>query len=158
MSGPTDPVYCIDSSSLIFCQKNYPIDIFPGIWAGFDALIAGKRLIAHEEVWIELNKGAGFLTTWAANWKVELSIPADVAQVATIQRIAADFPQAIYTTIDEHRADPWVVALAESRSCCVVSQERGVSAPYPKIPQMCAKYGVDHLRIFDVMRAERWTF
>jgi hypothetical protein len=158
MSDTAGPVYCIDSSSLIACERNYPIDIFPGVWAGFDTLVTTGRLISHEEVWLEFSKKPGFLVTWAARWKAQLCVVADPAQVVAVRQIAMDFPLANYTTIDEHRADPWMVALARTRSCCVVSQERGVSAPYPKIPQMCQAYGIDHKPIFELMRAERWTF
>lgn len=157
MSTTASPTYFIDPSSLIYCQRNYPIDIFPGIWDGLSALIGAGRLIAHDEVWIEFNKGTGFLITWAADWQAELSMPADAAQVGVIQQIARDFAMANYTTIVEHRADPWVVALAKTRSCCVVSQEKGVSHPFPKIPQMCSHYGVNHMSMFDLMRAESWT-
>lgn len=158
MSESTGTVYCIDSSSLIYCRQHYPIDVFPGVWERVDALITSDRLIAHEEVWLEFNRGTNFLNEWAVTRRAQLAVAAEADQIGLIQQIARDFPQAIYTTIGEHRADPWVVALAQTRSCCVVSQERGESRPYPKIPQMCERYGVDHMRIFDVMRAEGWLF
>lgn len=150
--------YCIDSSSLIHCRYTYPIEVFQGVWDGLDALIGDGRLIAHEEVWLEINRGNDELTQWAAQWKAELAVGHDGLQVAIVQQIAVDFPLTTYSTTTEHRADPWVVALAQTRSCCVISEEVGASERFPKIPQMCLKYGVPHLKILDVMRSERWSF
>jgi len=151
-------VYAIDSSSLIKCRRVYPIDVFPALWSEMDGLIQAGRLIAQEEVWIEIHKGTDFLTQWAARWRTELSVGADGAQVGMVAQIAADYPQANYTTTTEHRADPWIVALARTRACSVVSEEGGTSPVFPKVPQMCARYDVPHVNILAVMRAESWAF
>lgn len=102
--------------------------------------------------------GTDPLTNWVAQWRNELCIPADSGQITVVQQIASGFPQANYLTITEHRADPWVVALASTRSLCVVSEEVGTAQKIPKVPQMCGVLGVTHMHILDVMRAEGWTF
>lgn len=150
--------YSIDSSSLIHCRRVYPIDVFPRLWQVLDMLIAASRLVAHEEVWREIHVGTDPLTTWATPRKTALSISADPDQIGVVQQIAAKFPLANYVTMSEHRADPWVVALAVSRSLCVVSEESGSAPATPKLPQMCGTFSVRHMRILDVMRAEGWTF
>jgi hypothetical protein len=63
-----------------------------------------------------------------------------------------------YLSGTEHRADPWVVALAGTRGFCVISEERGSSQHVPRVPQICNAFGIPHLHILDVMRAEGWTF
>jgi hypothetical protein len=151
-------VYCIDSSSLIACRRLYPIERFPGLWGKLDDLATNGLLIAPEEVWFEINQGSDSMTTWAAQWEAELKIAAGHDEFKMMQTIATDFPQANYTTITEHRADPWVVAHAHTRGCCVVSEEGGTSDAVPKIPQMCAHYGIPHKKILKVMEAEQWTF
>jgi hypothetical protein len=45
-----------------------------------------------------------------------------------------------------------------TRSLCVVSEEGGTAPTFPKVPQMYWKFGVAHMHILDVMRAEGWTF
>jgi hypothetical protein len=134
--------YSIDSSSLIHCRRTYPIDVFPSLWQAIDQLLARNILFAHEEVWIEINRGTDPLTTWAASRKTGLCVPADAGQVSVVQQIARRFPQANYTTTTEHRADPWVVALARTRSLCVVSEEGGTAPIFPRVPQMCGAFGV----------------
>lgn len=156
--GATGSGYSIDSSSLIRCRHIYPIDVFPSVWRALDALLARNVLFAHEEVWNEIHRGADPLTTWAASRKMGLCIPADSGQVTVVQQIAATFPQANYVTTTEHRADPWVVALAVTRSLSVVSEEGGSAPIFPKVPQMCKTLGVPHMSILDVMRAEGWVF
>jgi hypothetical protein len=98
------------------------------------------------------------LTTWAAQWRTALCVPADTSQIGVVQQIAANFPLANYLSGTEHRADPWVVALAGTRGFCVISEERGSSQHVPRVPQICNAFGIPHLHILDVMRAEGWTF
>lgn len=150
--------YSIDSSSLIRCRHIYPIDVFPSLWQALDDLLSRNVLFAHEEVWNEIHRGSDPLTAWASSRKSGLCVAADGSQVAFMQRIAAAFPQANYTTTTEHRADPWVVSLALSRTLCVVSEEGGTAQTVPKVPQMCAAFGVPHMKILDVMRAEGWSY
>ncbi|MCD6031516.1 MAG: hypothetical protein K0S78_3690 [Thermomicrobiales bacterium] len=150
--------YSIDSSSLIHCRRVYPIDVFPRLWHLLDGLITANRLVAHEEVWQEIHVGTDPLTTWAAQWRTALCVPADTSQIGVVQQIAANFPLANYLSGTEHRADPWVVALAGTRGFCVISEERGSSQHVPRVPQICNAFGIPHLHILDVMRAEGWTF
>ncbi|MFN8591150.1 MAG: DUF4411 family protein [Thermomicrobiales bacterium] len=150
--------YSIDSSSLIRCRHIYPIDVFPSLWQALDDLLARNVLFPHEEVWNEIHRGTDPLTAWAASRKTGLCVAADAGQVRAVQQIAARFPLANYTTTTEHRADPWVVSLAITRTLCVVSEEVGTAQTFPKVPQMCAALGVPHMHILDVMRAEGWTF
>lgn len=150
--------YSIDSSSLIHCRHTYPIDVFPSLWQALDDLLTRNVLFAQEEVWNEVHRGTDPLTAWAASRKTGLCVPADAGQIAVMQRIAAAFPQANYTATTEHRADPWVVSLAVMRSLSVVSEERGTAQTFPRVPQMCAAFGVTHMHILDVMRAEGWSF
>jgi hypothetical protein len=150
--------YSIDSSSLIRCHRTYPIDVFPSLWQALDDLLARNILFAHEEVWNEIHRGTDPLTAWAASHKTVLCVPADTGQITIVQQIAAKYPQANYTTTREHRADPWVVALAMTRTLCVVSEEGGTAQTFPKVPQMCAAFGLAHMHLLDVMRAEGWAF
>ena len=156
--GAAGSGYSIDSSSLIRCRHIYPIDVFPSLWQALDDLLSRNVLFAHEEVWNEIHRGTDPLTVWAASRKGSLCVAADAGQIVFMQRIAAAFPQANYTTTTEHRADPWVVSLALSRSLWVISEEGGSAQTFPKVPQMCTAFGVPHMKILDVMRAEGWSY
>ena len=48
-------VYCIDTSAILEGRRRtYPPEIFPQLWSNIEALIAGGRLVAPEEVRTEL--------------------------------------------------------------------------------------------------------
>ena len=56
------------------------------------------------------------------------------------------------------RADPFVIAEAQARRCPVVTEEQGGSKGKPRIPYVCAQFGVQSCGMLDLIRAEGWTF
>ena len=55
-------------------------------------------------------------------------------------------------------ADPFVIALARTRSLVVVSEEKKQSLKNPKIPDVCDSLGVQCLGVVGMMRQEGWRF
>jgi hypothetical protein len=70
MSNPSSsPIYSVDSSSLMEWQgRSYPTDVFAGLVASFDALIATERLFAPALVKDEIGAvGTAGLVEWTEN-------------------------------------------------------------------------------------------
>jgi len=59
-------------------------------------------------------------------------------------------------------ADPWIIALAEierGHGTVVVTEENeDNSSSNPKIPLVCRHYGIEFIRLLDLIRIERWQF
>lgn len=166
----TLPIYCTDTSSLIDFKERNPPDLYPGPWEKLAELGLAGRLVAPREVRRELEAGDDELVSWASRQANLFRDPGE-AEVEAVKEILVAFPR--FIDIDRERpiADPFVVALAlvHNRSqagvmfpqqCIVVTQERGrraITAP-PKIPDVCAHYGIEAVRLLALMRAEGWAF
>ena len=56
MNTGLDVTYSMDTSAFIDgLNRYYPIENFPALWELFDDLVNSNRVIAHWEVWKELN-------------------------------------------------------------------------------------------------------
>lgn len=58
----------------------------------------------------------------------------------------------------KNNADPFVIAVAEIRSCTVVSGEKPGGPGTPKIPYICGVRQVEHARFVDMVVYEKWVF
>ena len=74
------------------------------------------------------------------------------------RNIAIQFPALSTKDPKKNYADPFVVALAKSRSYTVVAQEVGGSLQNPKIPFICGQLNVPCFVLFDMMVEEQWEF
>ena len=56
-------------------------------------------------------------------------------------------------------ADPFVIAVAKVRKMAVVTGEKRKGNPArPKIPDVCAAYGIKCLSLLELMKSEGWKF
>ena len=63
---PDTPLYSIDTSAILDAWiRWYPPDLFPRLWENIELLIKEKRLIASEEVLVELEKKDDAVFKWA---------------------------------------------------------------------------------------------
>lgn len=152
------PVYCMDTSAILEGRRRaYPPDLFLQLWQNIEALIARGRLVAPEEVRIELSVKDDETFGWAKN-QAGLFVPLDIGQLREVTLIANAFPGFVNDPKGKNRADPFVIALAKARRFRVVTQERPGSPDSPKMPLTCDHFGVPYLRFLDMVRLERWTF
>ena len=121
------PIYCIDSSSLINL-KRFPRVVFEGPWANMELLIQEQRLIAPIQVKVEI-LGKTDKEDEIAHWvrqNPNMFVEIDNDQGAFITDLYRTFPeleaQAV-SPLSVKRADPFLIAVASTRGCCVVTDE-----------------------------------
>lgn len=152
-------VYVFDTSALIGAWvRYYPPDSFPGLWDQMDALARSGRLLAPDEVLDELRAQDDELLAWVKDRVDLIAVPTTRAVMLEARAVLADHPHLTKTGTGRGRADPFVIALAASRTCPVVTQEQGGSADKPRIPYVCGLRGLACMTILDVVRSERWRF
>lgn len=164
MSNPAPPpIYSVDSSSFMDWQaRYYPGDVFTGLIAKFDALIAAERLVAPALVKEEIGAvGTTDLIGWTESHSA-LFVPTleVLAETHTIQNQFAGLrdPRAAY-----EEADAYVIGLARMRNGIVVTQETPAAEKRnPKrthfIPDVCRELGIPCISLLGLMRREGWRF
>ena len=155
-------VYSLDTSALFAAyNERYPIENFPPFWRKIEELIKNDRLkmveIAFEEAmkdkgvkeWCNQNQLQPYL-----QWTTDNSIQVAVSEILSI------FPKLLDDRSGKSGADPWVVALAMiSRNCIVLTEEGPTTSPNrPKIPEACNHFGVEYIKLVDLIRRENWVF
>lgn len=153
--------YSFHPSALIDgIERHYPIANFPALWERVDDLIDAGRLHVAEEAWHEAVSADSVLKDWctdAAAGRERCVVPTDIEIGAVAGAIAAQFPRWVRQGT-KNNADPFVIAVAEVRSCVVVSGEQRGGPDQPRIPYVCGVRGVEHRRFVDVVVGEGWTF
>lgn len=164
MSDPAPaPLYSVDSSSLMDWQgRYYPVDVFAGLVAHVEALIAAGRFAAPALVREELGSvGTTALIAWA-DARPGIFVPtADVlAEAVSIQ---SQFAGLLDPKAEHDEADAYVIALAKMRHGIVVTQETPAAEKRnPKrthyIPDVCRELGIPCISLLGLMRREGWKF
>lgn len=152
-------MYCIDTSALVDgWTRYYPPDVFPPLWDKLEEMIGRKEIIAPDEVLRELSKKEDELFKWATK-NDGLFAPLDATVQAATQEILAVFPRLVDSERDRSIADPFVIALARVRGCCVVTGEKTSGNPKrPKIPNVCDHFKIRYVNMLQFMREQKWQF
>jgi hypothetical protein len=153
--------YSFDTSAPIDgIERFYPIANFPALWERVDELIALGRLHVSEEAWNEAVSVDSVLKDWCMDstaGRDRCVVPTDAAIGTVAGAIAAQFPRWARQGT-KNNADPFVIAVAEIRSCMVISGEKNGGPSQPKIPYVCSVRQVVHQRFVDVVVREGWVF
>ena len=151
--------YSIDTSAIMDgWVRNYPPDVFPGLWQHIDSLIDGGHLRATEEVLRELKRQSDELYRWARA-RETLFIPLDESIQMKVAEILRSHPKLIDQRRNRSGADPFVIALAAVNRCSVVSGELPTkSERRPHIPDVCAARGIECITLLSLLRREGWSF
>lgn len=158
MAGRADS-YCIDTSSIIAAwHETYPIENFPGFWVNLEGLIDGARLWAPDEVFAETKPKSDQLHGWLKDRQsMFVKLESDANLQPIVSAVLRGFPRLVGELKDRTRADPFVIALAEVRGLCVVTQENPVSTTdRPRIPLVCGSRGVKCINLLGLIQAEKW--
>lgn len=147
--------YCIDTSALIDFWRDYPHDVFEGLWRQFEGLVRARRIVAPDEVFAELEQKDDELLEWV---KAHRSIfrPCDAEQLADVQKILSDLPTLVDPDKTVPEADPFVVAMGKNGYKIVTSE--GIRGPggRPTIRSACGKYKIECLSLLEFFRRESW--
>ncbi len=156
----SDRTYCIDASSIIHLMRDQPPEFFLGLWTRIDGLIDEHRLLVHRQVAEELlSRGNDSCLEWRKRLPKYCIIEIDNEQGAFVSRMGAEFRylKDLYAKPEyASKADPFLIALAHTRGCHVVTEES--KSKEWRIPDVCRRYGVECVDRWDLMRLEGWTF
>lgn len=113
-------IYCIDSSSLIYCQRSFghrpsQAAFFAAVWDLLDRLADDGRLIAPHLVFIEITKNKDRLGLWAEG-RTDVFRPKGEHAALVVEILKEPGQQLVDPTAarGSEEADPWVIALAEA--------------------------------------------
>lgn len=152
--------YCVDTSALIDgLERYYPESSFPSLWVKVDELIDAGRFICSDEVIEEaINKDLP-AKVWCQQRgpDAKFCVPTDANVAAAVQVVLGLHPMLVKP--GRHRADSFVVAVANMRGACVVTGEgHDGTARKPKIPYVCTQMGIDCIRLTELIGREGWVF
>jgi Domain of unknown function (DUF4411) len=148
-------IWCFDTSAFIEpWVRLYPPDVFPLVWEKLQYLSENGTIVAPIDVLNELEKQKDDLYVWAKRTPQMFIEPdRDVMEVFTA--IVNDHPNFMKVDSTKSGADPFVIALAESKEFTVVTYETFAKQnAAPKIPNVCSARNVRCAQLVDVLREE----
>lgn len=165
-------IYCVDTSSFIYCQKAFAerpsrVIFYASVWELLDNLAADGRLLAPYLVFVEITKNRDEVGLWAlAHPGVFRPKGEYAARVIEILKEPGQRLVAATAPRGAEESDPWVIALAEGISAppttlwdelrvgVVVSEETKVGG----IREICSRRKVDHVDFTEMLSAEGLSF
>lgn len=145
--------FCIDTSALID-MTYYPQDVFSKLWADMGLVADSGLLISPKEVYREIGKKyEEDLQRWVKSHS-DMFIPLDEDQFKIAQSIIRDFDGLIDINKQIPDADPFVIALAQSKGDWVVVTSETISTNKykPKIPNVCMSLDIRYITLLDLFR------
>ncbi len=154
MADP-QPKYIVDTCSFTAMRRVYPSDVFPGVWARLDALVANSVVVSIDQVLEELRVQDDTVTEWA-DAHANIFLPLDAPIQTKASEILRKFPDN-FVDLKKRKsgADPFVVAAAIVKACIVVTEEKKSGGPEKvKIPDVCRAFGIESIALLEMLRRE----
>lgn len=137
-------------------RRSYPPDVFPSLWEKVGKLAQEGKLIASEEVLVELEKKDDDVYAWAKQ-REQMFIPIDGLIQQAVRGILLQYPRLLDTRKNRSGADPFVIALAQTEKCIVVTGESpSHSEQRPRIPDVCDALGIRYIDFVQMAREQGW--
>lgn len=156
-----EQVFSVDTSSFIHAwRRDYPPDVFPGVWETLANFAAAGLVVSPDEVLIELERGGDEIFDWAKDHR-EMFLTPDASVQSEVERIVNRWTEFVPNiSHDGVWADPYVIALAVVLSGTVVTGETlaGANARAPKIPNICDDLAVPWTTILGLLRSQGLQF
>jgi len=149
--------YSIDTSAFLDAWvRNYPQDVFPGLWARMHEAAEAGVLLVSDEVVNELSKKDDGAHKWVKA-HAGMIVPFDSELEPHVQHIMTTYPRLVDTKKGRSIGDPFVIAVARARKLTVITGEIPSRKPgVPKIPDVCDGLKIRWLRILDFFREQKW--
>ncbi len=157
---PEYQIYCIDTSALIDLYEYYPYDIFPKVWQQVENLIHREELIAPKCVLNELSMIEDRLLKWAKKKNIrKMFKELDKKSINIVLDIIKNFSTLIDPNSLTEEADPYVIALAVSRDCIIITSEKSkLRKGKYAIPDVCKEYKINCFSLVELFRIKNWQF
>jgi hypothetical protein len=163
-------VYSIDTSALVFLDREYSYDVFRPLWdKRIIGLVNEGRLIASEEVKEELKNGDDWLYHWLKDNCDGMFVKTNTEIMNRVADVMTNYPNfGAAQKPSKNFADPFVLALAieapnifpavcQGSECVVVTYEqKSGNIRGPKLPDVCQACKVRAVKLIDVFKAEGW--
>jgi hypothetical protein len=160
MSGYQVPYeYSLDSSALFDLKRQYPGQVFPGVWDNFNEMCGRKSIIAPREVLNEIKKGNDELIEWAEEYSDIFLEPTEDEYEIMQEILLGYYPPEIISKYGTGRpwADPFVLASAKYHNLYIIQHEVTDPNQY-KIPAIAKRLGVNCIRLVELFERESWQF
>lgn len=154
-------LYVLDTNSIKVLAGYYP-KTFPTFWDQFNALVSDGRIVSVEEVRKELEflLRSAHLIEWVE--RQDIFTPPNGDEMRYVNSIFA--VEHFRPLINERAialgrpvADPWLIARAMDQDACVVTEETH-KPNAAKIPNVCDHFGIEHMKLQDMLAEEGWRF
>jgi hypothetical protein len=161
-------IYCVDTSSFIYCQRSFAqrstrLTFFAPVWDILDRLADEERLLAPYLTSVEITKNNDEIGRWARR-HTGVFRPKGEHAVLVVEILKEPGQRLVDPTAPRggEEADPWVIALAEGICAAaptlfdtqplgiVVSEETKAGG----IAEICARRHIVHLDFTEMLAAE----
>ena len=151
-----EPGYIIDTSALISLEPYY-LDVFPSLWGHIEGLVTEGRLVAPQEVQIEIHdKYDDGLNKWAKKHKNMFIDKKDIqTKVKQIQNWHPGLTKKDNPQID---ADYYVIALAQYMGGWTVVTDEGRRKNRLRIPDVCEKLKIPCVNLHNFFKKCKWEY
>lgn len=151
--------FTLDTNILINLRRNYPRDIFPGLWESIETSVLSRESCICEAVLREIKRGGDDLHKWAKDLQGFVCAVTG-AELTTVADIARAHPGWVQGQLNE--ADPFIIAHAKAEPSVIVTEENrkgpNTDDKNQKIPNIADEHSVATMKFFDYMRSNGWAF
>jgi predicted nucleic acid-binding protein len=148
-----EPKYVFDTNVFINLKNKYPSDIkvFNELWGKIEKLLENGIIISSDEVIDEIKKGNDELEDWTKAHKNSF-YHSDEALLIIVREKKQKYAALVTKPKKSNGADPFVIALAKQKDCCIVTEETGGTEINPNIPYICNQFGIRCIKLIDFLR------
>lgn len=162
------PPYLIDANVMIEPKNRfYPFDLCPGFWDFLEREIKAGAVTSVVHVREEIRAGEDELKEWISS----LFKRSDFADCEADEKVVQKYNEVSLWVMENYAvnvandflkpgvADPWLVSYAAVHGGCVVTQETPKpSGRKASLVDVCDRFGVHHVNVFEFLRAEKARF